>query len=115
MKIEYTQLIEFDDTAERARIVGNFKGRTGKVLLEMLDNFVALRWTEVHDALVALQRHELEYVHPEILTVCSARAKRAKNQASVAEFLTRGGGAQVVGFSQESLTYPQFKVGDTVL
>ena len=115
MKIEHIQLIEFDEIAERSRITGNFKGRIRKVLLEILDNFVALRWAEVHVALATMQRDELEYVHHDIFAVCSARIKRTKLRAGAAEFLAKGGSTESLKFSSESLTYPQFKVGDTVL
>ena len=115
MKIEHIQLIEFDEAAERARIDRNFKGPIRKVLLEILDNFVALRWAQVHDALAAMPRDELEYVHHDIFMVCSERAKRAKKQAGAAELLARGGSLQLLAVSPERLAYPQFKAGGAVL
>ena len=69
MKIEYTQLFELDEIAERERITKNFKGNIRKRLLSCLDDFVASRWDAVIKTLLTFSRAEREYLHPVVSRV----------------------------------------------
>jgi hypothetical protein len=83
--IEITNALVFDDAGERARIRANYKPKTSKMLLKLLDAFLAQRFEECHDMLSTLEQSQLEYVHPLVFDVMSAYALRAARQATFDE------------------------------
>jgi hypothetical protein len=77
VKILITRLVEFDEVAERARLLKNFKGGVRDTLVECLDEFVSQRFEDCQTTLVAMPKDWLEFLHPVLLDTMRAMRDRA--------------------------------------
>lgn len=118
MQIEFIQLYELDEAAERQRLANCFKGRELKLLTSILDNFVARDWAKVYEQLRGMKREQLEYLHPVIYEVIRKLADREKLKedfkprdfARISAAAKGMGGTNGGLVSPAGLEYPKFRV-----
>jgi hypothetical protein len=120
MLIEKTTLIEFDEAAERKRILTVFEGVTQKKMLAVLDAFVAGEWDAFVQNATGLPREMVEYLAEPVFEVAKDLRERAqRREAYTAGYamdaqlrsllsLTKG-----IAGGPESAQYPKYSLFTT--
>lgn len=122
MLIEKITLIQFDEIAERARILSVFKGRQQKNLLNALDLMVAGEFVALARAVVAMPEGILEFMAMPMQDIIVgvvnqkmgekgyAEGGRFKYSAKEQELMSMRG----VPTGQNAVMYPRFVTVDSV-
>lgn len=121
MLIEKTTLIQFDEVADRARILNVFKGRRQKDLLKALDLMVAGDFLALARAVAVMPEELLEYmaipmqeiivgvVNQKIGEKAYAEGGRLKTTAKERELMSMRG----TPTGQNAVMYPRFVAVDS--
>ena len=118
MKIEVTNLVEFDEVSERARLEKNFSGGVRDTLIELLDEFIAQKYDACMTTLAAMPKAWREFMHPVVHDALQAMRQRdARRGAFDVDALARVTAttrtmADIAGrpMGLDGLDYPKFVV-----
>lgn len=118
MKIEVTNLVEFDEVAERARIEKNFSGGVRETLIDLLDEFVTQRFDACMTTLVAMPKEWREFMHPVVSDTLQAMRMRDHRRAALdSDSMARIPAttrtlADIAGrpMGRDGLDYPKFNI-----
>lgn len=111
--IEKTMQVRFDDVAERARIEANFKGARRKLLLKILDAFVAADFSEAYKIILGMDRQEREYLNETLYDVIDGVHEQVTRQGVAIQMAAQRVASDekpAFGYGFEGVPYPKFTV-----